>query len=505
MADPRTSYDALLAELREIALLSSVGSLLRWDEQTQMPPKGGGHRAEQVSLIARLFHERLTSPRMGEFLDGAGELLATLPPDADEAVNVREVRREYERQRKLPAALVEELSKTSVLGQQAWAEARAKSDFSMFRPWLEKTVELKRQEAACIGAKSGDPYDALLDEYEPGESASNIERVFEELRPALVELIRAIGKSPRKAPIEILSRHYPASAQEKLAREAVTRIGFDFTGGRLDASVHPFCQTIGPGDTRMTTRYDEQNFGDAFFSVLHEAGHGMYFQGLPSEHFGTPRGDYVSSGIHESQSRLWENLVGRSRAFWRWCLPRARTEFGQALSGVSDDDWHFAINDVRPSLIRTDADETTYNLHVMLRFELERALLSGSVSPADLPAAWNDRMRDYLGLTPPDDAQGCLQDIHWSSGAFGYFPTYTLGNLYAAQFFDAARRDLGDLDSQFAAGEFNPLLGWLRRNIHAHGKRYSGPQLVEQASGEPLSARPLLGHLRRSAAELYGV
>lgn len=505
MPDPRAAYNALLTELREIALLGSVSSLLRWDEQTQMPLSGTQHRAAQVSLVARLVHERLTSPRIGDLLDGASDLASSLPPDADEAVNLREARREYERQRKLPASLVEELTRTSVLGQRAWAEARAKSDFAMFRPWLEKTVDLKRQEAVCIGSRSGNPYDALLDEYEPGETTANIRRVFDELRPALVELIRGIAQSPRKAPVEILTRRYPPAAQEKLAREAAAAIGFDFAGGRLDVSVHPFCQTIGPGDTRMTTRYDEQNFGDAFFSVLHEAGHGMYFQGLPGEHFGTPRGDYVSSGIHESQSRMWENLVGRSRTFWRWCLPKARAAFPEALAGVNDQDWHFAINDVRPSLIRTDADETTYNMHVMLRFELEHALLGGSLAPADVPGVWNERMQHYLGLTPPDDARGCLQDIHWSSGAFGYFPTYTLGNLYAAQFFDAAGRDLGDLDARFDIGEFRPLLDWLRRNIHTHGKRYSGPQLVERATGQALSAQPLLRHLRRNALELYGV
>jgi carboxypeptidase Taq len=255
----------------------------------------------------------------------------------------------------------------------------------------------------------------------------------------------------------------------------------------------------------MTTRYDESYFGDAFFGVLHETGHGLYDQGLPPEHFGTPRGEAVSLGIHESQSRMWENLVGRGRAFWRHFMPQAREALPQALAGVSDDDWYFAVNDVRPSLIRTEADEATYNLHVMLRFELEQAMLSGEVGAADVPAAWNERMKSYLGVTPPDDASGCLQDIHWSGGMIGYFPTYTLGNLYAAQFFERARKDLGDLDAMFARGDFAPLLGWLRNNVHSHGKRYRPAELDRRVTGREPSPEPLLRHLRAKAAELYAV
>ena len=498
------SYDALRAELREIGLLSSVRAVLDWDEQTQMPPRGATHRAGQVSLLAKMIHARLTSARVGDLLAAAGDEVGANGDD-DAAVNVRETRRTYDRARKLPPELVEELARTGVLAQQAWAEARRKSDYPAFRPWLEKIVALKCREADCVGYASGNRYDALLDEYEPGETAANVKRTFDALRGPLVELVRKIMDSPRKAPLEILQRHYPAAAQEKLARNAAAAVGFDFSAGRLDTSTHPFCTGLGPGDTRMTTRYDEHYFGDAFFGVLHETGHALYDQGLPPEHFGTPRGEAVSLGIHESQSRLWENLVGRSRAFWRRFMPLAREAFPHALAGVGDDDWHFAINDVRPSLIRTEADEATYNLHVMLRFELEQAMLSGDVSAADVPAAWNERMRDYLGVTPPDDARGCLQDIHWSGGAIGYFPTYTLGNLYAAQLFEQARKDLGDLDAMFAAGEFMPLLGWLRKNVHAHGKRYLPRDLVRRVTGEDLSPEPLLRHLRGKASDLYKV
>ena len=501
MPHTANAYEALVKELREIGLLGSIGSLLHWDEQTQMPPGGAAHRAEQVSLLAKLVHERVTSPRVGDLLDAAAD-----DPRDDAVANVREARRTYDRAKKLPPALVEELARTGVLGQQAWAEARKNNDYPAFRPWLEKTIALKRQEADCVGfAASGGRYDALLDEYEPGETAANLRQTFGALRAPLVGLVRKIADSPRKAPLDLLQRHFSPPAQERLARAAATAAGFDFHSGRLDTSVHPFCTQVAPGDTRMTTRYDPNYFPDAFFGVLHETGHGLYDQGLPPEHFGTPLGEAVSLGIHESQSRLWENLVGRSRAFWRHFLPLARHEFPDALSNVRDDDWYFAVNDVRPSPIRTEADEATYNLHVMLRFELEQAMLSGDVSPADVPAAWNEKMRDYLGLTPDDDRTGCLQDIHWSGGAIGYFPTYTLGNLYAAQLFEAARHDLGDLDAQFARGEFAPLLAWLRDRIHRHGKRYSPRELVRRATGAEPTAEPLLRHLRSKAAELYGV
>jgi carboxypeptidase Taq len=396
------------------------------------------------------------------------------------------------------------MAKTEVLAQHAWVDARKQSNYAKFQPWLETWLKLKHEEASCVGFKD-DPYDALLDPYEPDETAANLRKVFESLRDPLVELIGKITSSGRKAPLEILERRYPADLQEKLARQASEAIGFDYTAGRLDVSVHPFCSGIGPGDTRMTTRYDESYFGDAFFGVLHETGHGLYDQGLDKSHFGTPLGEAISLGIHESQSRMWENLVGRSRAFWKHFLPRAKAIFGQTLADVSEDQWYFAVNDVRPSLIPTESDEATYNLHILIRFELEQAMMAGQLSPKDIPAAWNERMKKYLGVTPPDDARGCLQDIHWSGGAIGYFPTYTLGNLYAAQFFEQARTDLGDLDAMFAQGEFRPLLTWLREKIHRHGKRYTAAQLVKKVTGKPLSAEPLLRHLRSKAKELYGV
>lgn len=502
MAKPQESYEALVVELRELGLLNSVGAVLGWDERTQMPPQGAEHRAAQSSLLARMIHERFTSPRIGQMLGEIEGSDLVADAESDAAVNVRETRRSYDRARKLPSSLVEEQSRVAVLAQQAWGESRQKNDFAMFRPWLEKTLDLKRQEARCVGYKS-DMYDALLDEFEPGETTANLRRTFEQLRGPLVELIARIVDSGRKAPVEVLERSYPPDAQAKLARQAAEAVGFDFSAGRLDVSLHPFCSGIGPGDTRMTTRYDPKYFGDAFFGVLHESGHGLYEQGLPREHFGTPRGEAVSLGIHESQSRMWENFVARSRPFWKHFFPKARAAFPEAMRDVTEDPWYFAINDVRPSFIRTESDETTYNLHILLRFELEQALLNDQLKPADLPGAWHEKMQKYLGLTPPDDTRGCLQDIHWSAGAIGYFPTYTLGNLYAAQFFEQARKDL-DLDGNFAHGEFAPLLGWLREKIHRHGKKYRAAQLAKRITGKDLSAEPLLRHLR-AKAELYGL
>ena len=502
MSNAQTAYHELLTLLREVAVFGSIGSLLGWDERVQMPAKGAEHRSNQSSLLARKVHEQFTSPKVDELLRivESGDLAG----DGEIAANIRETRRQYDRATKLPGSLVEEMAKTEVMAQNAWGDARSKNDFPAFQPWLEKWLDLKIQQANCYGY-TGHIYNALLEDFEPGETAENLSLVFESLRAPLVELIGKIVASGRKAPLEILERNYPAAGQAALARQAAAAVGFDFNAGRLDVSLHPFCSGIGPGDTRMTTRYDEKYFGDAFFGVLHETGHGLYDQGLPTAKFGSPMGEAISLGIHESQSRMWENLVGRSRAFWTFFMPKARAVFPDQLKDVTEDQWYFAVNDVRPSLIRTESDEATYNLHILLRFELEKAMLTGDLKPADLPAAWNEKMQKYLGVTVPDNARGCLQDIHWSGGALGYFPTYTLGNLYAAQFFEQAAKDLGDLQGQISRGDFTPLLGWLRKNIHSQGKRYRADELVKRITGKPLSAEPLLNHLKSKASELYKI
>lgn len=491
--------------LTEAELLGSCASVLSWDEQTYMPHGGAEHRANQLGLLAGLAHERRTNPRIGELLSALEASADLGEPHGDLAANVREARRTFDRATKLPRRLVEELSRTTSLAQQVWMGARKDKAFDAFLPWLDKLIGLKREEAAAVGYGDGVPYDALLDEYEPGARSTEIAQVFRPLRDELVQLVAAIQASGRRPRIDVLEREYPVAAQQAFAEAAARRIGFDFDRGRIDRSAHPFCSSFGPGDCRLTTRYHERHFPSAFFGVLHEAGHGMYEQGLPAEAFGLPLGQAISLGIHESQSRMWENAVGRSRAFWSFFYPQARAAFPGALSDVPLDDFYAAVNDVRPSFIRVEADEVTYNLHIMLRFELELKLLDGTLSAADVPTAWNETFRSYFQLTPPDDALGCLQDIHWSAGLMGYFPTYALGNMYAAQFFEASTAALGDLRQQFAAGEFQPLKGWLNDQIHRHGRRYTATELVRGVSGRPLSAEPLVRHLRSKYAELYGL
>jgi carboxypeptidase Taq len=501
---PDEAYAELIRRIKAISLLGSCGSLLHWDHQTYMPPKGAAHRADQLALIAGLTHEQFTAAVIGELLSHAEERVLTDEPASVALVNVREIRRAYDRATRVPPALVEELARTSALAHDVWVDARKASDFERFRPWLEKLVHLKREEAKAVG-RCGLLYDALLDEYEPGETTARLTQIFGELQSALVDLVGQIGGCGRHPDVSVLHRNYPIAAQEAFGKTVVTAFGFDFHAGRLDITTHPFCSGIGPGDTRLTTRYNPHDFGEAFFGILHEAGHGLYDQGLDSQHHGTPMGEAISLGIHESQSRLWENFVGRSQSFWDYWLSQARQAFPEALTAVGLDAFVFAINDVRPSLIRVEADEATYNLHILLRFELEQALIGDNLSVADLPKAWAEGMKRLLGLTPPDDARGCLQDVHWSGGSFGYFPTYTLGNLYAAQFFAKARTELGDLDEQFRRGEFLPLKEWLNRKIHREGQRHRATDLAVAVTGEPLNPSYLLSHLTGKFGELYGV
>jgi carboxypeptidase Taq len=504
---PRSAEQAfaeLIRRSKELHLLGSCASLLAWDERTYMPHNGSAHRAEQMALLARLTHEMLTAPEIGQLLADVESSSLLRDADSGPAVNVREIRRTYDRAVKLPKELVEEIARVTTRAQQIWQEARQASDFASFEPWLEKIIHLKRQEAQAVGYREA-AYDALLDEYEPGATAAKITATFAALRDDLVPLVGTITASGRKPRREILTRDYPADLQRVLGTAAAAAIGFDFDAGRLDVTTHPFCSGIGPGDCRITTRYNSRHFNEAFFGILHEAGHGLYEQGLDPEHFGTPMGAATSLGIHESQSRLWENLVGRGRPFWEHWFPRARQVFLGTLRDVTLDDWVFAINDVQPSFIRVEADEATYNMHIILRFELEQALLSGDLKPADVPGAWNEKFRTSFQRTPPSDAQGCLQDVHWSMGGLGYFPTYTLGNMYAAQLMEAARRDLGDLDDDFRHAKYQRLKGWLNEKVHRPGQRYRAADLCRRVTGQPLSHKPLLAYLRGKYAPLYGV
>lgn len=504
MPDSSALYNHLLRHRRETALLSSIDSLLGWDERTQLPTAAGEYRAEQMTLLAGLIHKRETDRQLGVWLEELSASPLAADPHSDTGTVIRELKREYDRRVKLPQALVEELARTSVLGQQAWVEARKRNDFPSFQPLLTKMVSLKREEADALGYPEC-RYDALLDGYEPGALTSQVARVLAGLRDQLVPLVAAIRDSKREPDVSILHRRYRIDAQREFGQRVAAQIGFDFKRGRLDVTAHPFCSEMGPHDCRITTRYNERHFNEAFFGILHEAGHGIYGQGLPPDQYGLPTGRYVSLGIHESQSRMWENQVGRSRAFWQFGYPLAQKTFPEALAEVPLDDFYFAINDVRPSLIRVEADEVTYNLHILIRFELEQALINDHFPVAELPAAWNKKYQEYLSLTPPNDAEGVLQDVHWSAGLFGYFPTYSLGNLYAAQFFAQSDRDLGGLNTQFARGEFVPLKQWLVDKIHSQGRRYTAAQLVERVTGRPLTHESLMRHLRTKFAPLYGV
>lgn len=498
-------YDRLLGALREVALVNSVYFVVEWDEQVVMPPGGAEHRAEQKAWLARTAHSRQTSAEFGDALQAAELEQAVAPEGSEPRAVLRQARRAYDRAVKLPGSLVEELTRTTALAHHAWVEARKSNDAAKFAPWLTKIVALKQQQAACL-AKPGQPaYDVLVDEFEPGETTAHLNEIFGALRAPLVELVGKVMASGRKVPSELLARDFDVAAQEALGREAAVALGYDFERGRLDVSVHPFSISLGPGDSRITTRYHANRFSDAFFGVLHETGHALYEQGLPGDRYGTPLGEAISLGVHESQSRFWENLVGRSRSFWRFFYPKAQRAFPSALGGVSEDDFVAAVNGIRPSEIRVESDEATYNLHILLRFELEQALMSGALKADDVPAAWSDTLHGLLGVRPSGDDRGCLQDVHWSGGSLGYFPTYTLGNLFSAQLFEAAGRDLGDLDAAFARGEFAPLREWLRDKVHRHGQRYLPRELITRATGAPPSVEPLLAHLRRKAHEYYGV
>jgi carboxypeptidase Taq len=511
---PRTTqqaYEELIRRNKELSLLGSCGSVLDWDERTYMPRQGSAHRAEQIALIARLTHEMLTAPAIGQLLSEVEGSSVVRDTDGVPAINVREIRRTYDRAVKLPKQLVEEMARVRTRAQQVWQEARQHSRenpkgnaFGEFQPWLEKIVHLKQQEARAVGYK-GSPYDALLDEYEPGATAAEITKTFAALRTDLVPLVQQIGASGKKPRREIVEREYAVDRQQIFGEAAAAAIGFDFESGRLDITTHPFCSGMGPGDTRITTRYNPRHFNDAFFGILHEAGHGIYDQGLLADSFGTPMGTAISLGIHESQSRTWENFVGRSRPFWECFFPRARQTFLGSLNDVALDDFYFAVNDVQPSFIRVEADEVTYNMHIILRFELEQALMTGDLKPADVPGTWNNAFMSSFGLTPPSDALGCLQDVHWSMGGIGYFPTYTLGNMYAAQFMEQARQDIGDLDGDFRHGEFGRIKGWLNEKIHRHGQRYRANELCQRVTGRPLSHTPLIHYLRNKFTPLYGL
>ncbi len=496
--DAARAYGELLARFREVALLSSCSTLLGWDEETYMPSGGIEHRAHQIALLAGLRHERLADPVLGDLIESAAEL-GTL----NELANVRAASRLHRRHSRVPKILVEEIAETTTMGQHVWAGARASESPEPLLPWLDRIVALKRREAEAIGyAEGGEAYDVALDEFEPGSSTVEIETLLAELARDVRPLLDWILGATKVIPKELLRGAYPIDAQRAFAVEAATAVGFDFERGRLDTSPHPFSAAVGPGDCRLTTRFLPDDFSEGFFCTLHEVGHGLFDQGIAPAVFALPGGDAPSLGLHESQSRLWENFVARTLGFWTHFLPRARRAFTPTLDRVSLDTFHAAVNHVAPSKLRVRADMVTYDLHILVRFELERALFRGDLGVGEISEAWDAKYREHLGLTPSSPREGMLQDGHWAAGMFGYFPTYTLGNLIAAQLYGAAERALGDLEALFARGEFAPLLGWLRENVHALGHR-PAKEVVLAATGAPPSHRALVARLTDRLSPIY--
>ena len=498
-ADLPCELTALRGELYDVAVLKSVASVLGWDEQVNLRPAGAEHRAEQLAVMAGLTHARCTSPELGDLIAGAESV--DLADDHPQHAVVREARRGYDRATKLPRKLVEDLSRVTLLAQQAWVAARRNNDFATFRPHLERVIRLKREEADAVGSPTGHRYDALLDDYEPGMTCEQIDPVFASLAASLSDLVGSLDRT-RPVSTEVMEREYPIKAQRELCRTTAEAIGFDLNAGRIDEAAHPFCSGFGPGDCRLTTRYNRRLLTQGLYGTLHEAGHGLYEQGLQNDEFGTALGEACSLGIHESQSRLWENCIGRSVEFWRFLMPTVRRLFPSAASGTRAEDYFSAANVVRRSFIRVESDEVTYNLHVILRYEIERELIDGELKVADLPERWNTRFKELLHLDVPGDADGCLQDVHWSAGLIGYFPTYTLGNIYAAQLMETIRQTFPGLDDDIEAGRFGQLLGWLQQNIHQHGQRYPAPDLIERATGRAPTAEPLNEYLAAKVARL---
>ncbi|HEX6020749.1 MAG TPA: carboxypeptidase M32 [Solirubrobacter sp.] len=490
---------AELAELRlrarELADLNGIGGLLLWDQNTMMPPGGAAARADQFEALERIQHDRLTDPALGRLLDALEPWAASVDPDSDDAALVRVLRRDHQKAVRVPTELAAEISGASAHAQQAWLQAREKGDFAHFAPALERILELQSRYIACFDG-SGEyahPYDILLDDYEPGLTTAELQGLFARLQEELVPLVSAAAAAGEDGPV--LPGSYPVEAQKRMADELLHAVGFNPEHWRVDASVHPFARSMAPTDVRLTTRWEEDDLSMAFYSCLHEFGHGLYEAQFDPRHYRTTLAEATGLGVHESQSRLWENLVGRSRPFCEWVLPLLRRTLGGPFEAMGATELYRAVNRVRPSLIRIEADETTYNLHIALRFELEVAMVEGRLGVADLPDAWEEATQRLLGLETPSIMEGVLQDIHWGAGMIGYFPTYTIGNLMAAQLWRALSAEEPDIDGQLAAGDFAPLREWLRVNIHRHGRKFESRELLRRATGEELSVEPWLDYL----------
>jgi len=494
------AWSRLQKRLEELTDLGGIASLVDWDQAVLMPPKGGASRARAAATLESLIHDRFTDPAFGE-------LLAALEDDGSlDDIGKRSIellRRNYDRETKVPADLVRELAETTNFAYQAWTEARPASDWTAFEPHLTKVVDLKKQQADAIGYE-GERYDALLDLYEPGMTSVEVEAMFEELVQGLRPIVDAVLEARAPRP-EFLSGNYLESKQEQFNQWLTRHVGFDGDAGRLDVSPHPFTIQVGRDDIRQTTRYSAEDLPSSIYATLHETGHALYDQGFNPEWHDLPIGSFASLGMHESQSRMWENQVGRSRAFTAFMLPELKKLFEGELGSVTPDGFFEGVNYPERSMIRVEADELTYNLHIVARFELELALFRDELDVADLPAAWNDKIEEHVGIRPQNDGEGVLQDMHWASGMQGYFPTYSLGTIYSAALFDKANADLGGLEEDFRAGETARLLEWLRTNIHSKGHMLDAKDLATKVLGEQPTAQPLLDYLKTKYSDIYSI
>ena len=502
--------DPLKSKLTEIHHLRDAAALLSWDQETYMPQGGGQARADQIATLQTFAHDTFVSAETEKLLipwidEGTGQIRSHLQSELDDTSQalLRETWRDFTRAKKLPSTFVNRLERECSLAQQIWAEARKKSDFGLFLPNLRTLLTLKLEETQYLGYTDS-PYDALLDTYEPGATVAQLKPLFATLRERLVPLLHQVLNSSIKPNEALLTQSYDTKKQLEFSQMVLEKMGYQFDRGRLDLSAHPFTTSFHPTDVRVTTRVLEHDLPSCLFSCIHEGGHGLYDQGLLQKHYGTPLAEPISLGIHESQSRLWENCVGRSQPFWQHFFPLLQETFPRQLKVVSFEDFYAAINMVKPSLIRVEADELTYNLHIMVRFEIELALLEGNLQVEELPSIWNEKMQDYLGIKPDRDAEGILQDVHWSLGAFGYFPTYTLGNLYASMLYDQALRDIPELEESIARGFLLPLRDWLNKSIHRWGRQFTSTEIVQRVTGHPPSPESFLQYLEGKFGELYG-
>jgi carboxypeptidase Taq len=496
-----TNVERLRERLAEVEDIRSASELLGWDQQTKMPAHGAPQRAEALATLEGIAHEKFVSAEIGSLIETVAAELEQqgADPDSDDAALVKVARREWNKARRVPSQLASELAKASSLGQEAWVEARRTSDFSVFAPYLENNLKLARRYTDCFDEFSG-PYDALLDDYEPEMTSAVLERLFTELRDQLVPLIAEVAK--HKVDVGPVHGEFPVQQQRTLVREVVELMGFTDLEWRMDDAVHPFATNFGSTDVRITNRFDVGYLGTALYGGMHECGHGLYEAGIAPSLQRTILGHGVSLGVHESQSRMWENMVGRGRPFSNVLAPKVSRLFGHEISPEA---LFRAVNQIKPSLIRVEADEATYGLHIVVRFELEQELIEGRLAVADLPQAWNAKVSDYLGLEVPDDAHGVLQDVHWSGGMVGYFPTYALGNMIAGQLWRQANLDIPDLDDQIAAGELQGLREWLRENVHRHGAKYPTTELLRRVVGGPIEVGPFVDYLKAKLSDVYQV